>query len=195
MEPRPEPERVTSSGTGTGVRSRPHLLDIMTLIAGLAIGIWMVLPDLRGEQGHVIGSIDDAIMIAAVMVLGGLALVGPPLLLRQKSRKRRSTTWGAGNLLWFATGTSAWLLWPPIVVRRVQGQSFGNSDTGVCFAYGTPLMAVYVVAALLAGGWLRRSRRRRLRRSWHETFGLLLGLAWACTGLYVLVNLYRASWR
>jgi len=53
------------------------------------------------------------------------------------------------------------------------------------------LMAVYVVAALLAGGWLRRGRRRRFaRRSWRERFGLLLGLAWACTGAYVLFLLY-----
>jgi hypothetical protein len=51
-------------------------------------------------------------------------------------------------------------------------------------------MALYVVAALAAGGWLRRSRRRRLRRSWHERFGLALGLFWACTGLYVLALLY-----
>jgi hypothetical protein len=52
-------------------------------------------------------------------------------------------------------------------------------------------MAVYVTAALLAGGWLGKRRRRRLRRSWREQFGLLLGLCWACTGFYVLYVLYR----
>ena len=163
----------------------------MVLIAGLALGIWLVLPDLRGvPQG--IGSLNDAVLIGAVMVLGGLSVVGPPLLLSR--RKRDRGPWQAGKLLWFASGTAAWLLWPPIVVRRFQGPGFGNSETGLCFAYGTPLMAVYVVAALLAGGWLRKSRRRRIRRSWRETFGLLLGLAWACTGLYLLVNLYRSAW-
>lgn len=173
-------------------RDRPRLLDLMVLIAGLAFGLWIVLPDLRPGAPQAIDSINDAVLIGAVMVLGGLSVVGPPLLLSR--RKRERGPWQAGKLLWFASGTSAWLLWPPVVVRRFQGQGFGGSETDLCFAYGTPLMAVYVVAALLAGGWLRKSRRRRIRRSWRETFGLLLGLAWACTGLYVLVNLYRSEW-
>ena len=37
-----------------------------------------------------------------------------------------------------------------IVTSRLVGrQGVGGSETGVCFLYGTPLMAVYVVAALL----------------------------------------------
>ena len=30
-----------------------------------------------------------------------------------------------------------------------------------------------------------------MRRSWQETFGLLLGLVWACTGLYIISLFYR----
>ena len=45
-------------------------------------------------------------------------------------------------------------------------------------------------ASLLAGGWLRRRGRRRLRRNWSECFGLLLSCVWACTGLYMLCLLY-----
>jgi hypothetical protein len=52
-------------------------------------------------------------------------------------------------------------------------------------------MAVYVTIALLVSGRFRRSRRRRLFRSWQETFGLFLGLAWACTGLYLIATFYR----
>jgi hypothetical protein len=53
-------------------------------------------------------------------------------------------------------------------------------------------MALYVTIALHAGGWLPLRRRRRHRpRSWTETFGLLLGLLWACTGLYVLGLIYH----
>ena len=63
--------------------------------------------------------------------------------------------------------------------------------SALCFFYGTPPMALYVTLALLAGGHLTRSRRRRMRRSWQETFGLLLGLAWACTGLYIISLFYR----
>ena len=61
---------------------------------------------------------------------------------------------------------------------------------GVCYFYGTPLMAVYVALALLAGGWIRPRRRRRRPLPWRERFGIVLGLAWACTGLYVLSWIY-----
>jgi hypothetical protein len=60
-----------------------------------------------------------------------------------------------------------------------------------CFAYGTPLMAIYVGSALLFGGWIRRKGRSRRRRlSWRERFGLALGIAWAATGGYVLYLIY-----
>jgi hypothetical protein len=77
----------------------------------------------------------------------------------------------------------------------------GGSAT-ICFAYGTPLMALYVTIALLLGGGFRRRRRRRLfqgravrQRSWMETFGLVLGLLWAGTGLYVLALIYFDDFR
>ena len=54
-------------------------------------------------------------------------------------------------------------------------------------------MALYVTLGMLSGGWLTKCRRKRMTRSWPETFGLLLGLAWACTGLYVLEILYEAD--
>jgi hypothetical protein len=170
---------------------RMHLGELMALVAGLAVGIWLVLPP--GGRVPQMGLLEGGLLLGIAGVLGGLSLVGPPLLLRDRLRRRRGARpgpWGAGRLLWFSSGTSAWLLWPPIVSRRALGGAFNDSESAVCFAYGTPLMALYVVAALSAGGWLRRSRRRRMRRDWRERFGLLLGLLWACTGLYVLAMLY-----
>jgi hypothetical protein len=88
---------------------------------------------------------------------------------------------------------ASWLLWPPLVVQRLQGKDT-QSVAGICYFYGTPLMALYVTISLLAGGWLG-PRRWRGRRSWRETFGLLLALAWACTGLYILSIIYRKDFR
>ena len=51
------------------------------------------------------------------------------------------------------------------------------------------MMALFVTIGLLSGGWL--GRRRGRRRRGREAFGLLLGLAWACTGLYILSIIYR----
>lgn len=162
----------------------------MALIAGTAFGLWLVLADVQSEEGLVMRSISDVGLLITVFVLGGLSLVGPLLLLAE--RRPRGRPWGAGKVLWFSTGMAAWLLWPPVVYARIGGRKLGDTITAPCFAYGTPLMAIYVTCALLAGGWLRRSRRRRTRSA-REQFGLLLGMLWACTGLYVLYLLYASD--
>jgi hypothetical protein len=159
----------------------------MLLIAGATVGIWLALGELRSR--NVGGGPDDyfaKVIFAFVFALGGFALVGVPLLLWTARRR----PWGAGRLQWFAHGTAAWLLWPPIVYQRIEGRTAG-SMSAICYFYGTPLMALYMTLALLAGGHLRRSKARRMLRSWQETFGILLGLAWACTGLYLISLFYR----
>ena len=167
---------------------RPRRLaiwEMCLLVAGIAVGFWLfgmmeMGPGGLGWYGPLIG------------VLGGMSVVGPPILLWE--RRRRRSRWGPGEVLWFSSGISAWLLWPPIVIVRLRGQGggqVGGGTTATCFAYGTPLMAIYVGSALLFGGWIRRkgwSRRRRL--SWREKFGLALGVAWAATGGYVLYLIY-----
>lgn len=161
---------------------------LMLLVAGLAFGCWMIVDDVRKGGGGGGATRFQYGLLIPVGLLGGLSLVGVPLLLVMRRKKR--PPWGPGRLIWFSTGMSAWLLWPPVVVKRVGGGTFGQTDGGVCFAYGTPLMAIYVLAALLAGGWFRKRGRRRIARSWAEAFGLALGAAWACTGLYVLSIIY-----
>jgi hypothetical protein len=170
-------------------RGEPRLTIgvMMLLIAGAAVGLWLTVGWQRA-RGNESGG-DEALfpwLYGLVFVLGGLSLAGVPLLLLTARRRH----WGAGRFLWFTQGTAAWILWPPIVFRRVAGSS-GESMTDICFFFGTPPMALYVTLALLAAGRLNRSGRRRLYRSWQETFGLLLGLAWACTGLYLISLFYR----
>jgi hypothetical protein len=154
----------------------------MLLIAGLAFSLWLGLPGLKKND-------IPEFFLVVVAVLGGLSLFGPPLLLAELRRRRRR--WRAGKVLWFSTGMASWLLWPPAIYRRTHGLDPGQSY--LCYAYGTPLMAIYVTTALLAGGWLRRGRRNRVPLSWRDQFGLLLGMAWACTGLYVLYLIYSTD--
>jgi hypothetical protein len=163
----------------------------MLLIAGAALGFWLQLEFLRAQTNQIEDNLNRW-LFAGVFTLGGLSLIGVPLLLLTARRK----AWGAGRFLWFTTGTAAWLLWPPVIFQRMTGTTPqgppGNSMSALCFFYGTPVMAVYVTLALLAKGAFRRSQRRRMRRSQQELFGLLLGLLWACTGLY-LIGLFYAQ--
>jgi hypothetical protein len=164
------------------------ILDLVILIAGLGVGFWLAI----GILGKGWPQSAEQWLTLVVFVLGGLSLVGPPLLLR--ARRRRHARFRAGEVLWFCQGTAAWLLWPPVIVRHIQAKPGDPAGmAAACYVYGTPLTALYVTIALLAGGWLplRRRRNRRHRRSFTETFGLMLGLAWACTGLYVLGLIYK----
>jgi hypothetical protein len=180
------------------------LAAAMWLVFGVAFGLWFVSGDIRrnlsGQGGPPDTTLlgerwqkwEGAVLLAVIGSLGGLSLIGPPLLLWERWKRRQP--WNDGRLFWFAQGTASWLLWPPVIARRIASapQPFvGETMSGVCYFYGTPLMALYITLALLSGGRLRRSRRRRIKRSWKERFGLLLGMAWACTGLYILSMIYR----
>jgi hypothetical protein len=170
----------------------------MLLVAGAALGLWLV-GDLLGwfikwisgqgaePQNPPVGTWFQLITVVLVSILGGLSSVGVPLLLLTA----RDRPWGAGRLLWFACGIATWLLWPPVIYQRLaHGTALMRTASGSLFAYGTPLLAVTITLALLAGGRLNRSRRRRISRSWQETFGLLLGLLWACMGIYMTAHSY-----
>jgi hypothetical protein len=178
-------------------RQRLGIGMLMALIAGLSVGLWLATSPANNGGGPGPEKWRMQILLWAAFLLGGLSLVGPPWLLAESRRRRAGPPWGAGKMLWFSSGTASWLLWPPIIVKRVRGVPAGMNNDGtmsaVCYVYGTPLMALYVTLALLAGGWLGKRRRKRLARSWSETFGLILGLAWACTGLYVLELLYESD--
>ncbi len=173
-----------------GMRRRLTILDMMLLIAGLAVGLWLGLGLIRKDPN---AEIEFTVLLAAAYLLGGVSLIGPPLLLWQRYHHRPRKRLGVGESFWFCQGTASWLLWPPVIVRRVGGIEGPGPMSGLCFAYGTPLMALSITITLLAGGWLRVRRRRRKPRHWTETFGLILGLLWACTGLYALSILYRAD--
>lgn len=185
---RPQGDRLTLGG-------------MLALTVGLACSFWLFLEVLRRE-------LDPAKLEAYVflggLVLGGMSAVGVPWLLVDRLRRGgpRRRPWGAGRLLWFATGSAAWLLWPPVVYRRIvpaNPNAVGGADSisQVCYFYGTPLMAAYMLLALWAGGHVRRRRRRGRARPhrWSERFGLALGIGWGGLGIVVLYMIYFNHFR
>jgi hypothetical protein len=187
---------VVQPNRGQFRESRMNLAALMLLIAGAGLGFWLVLNDLKemlflsgpGNTEPSWSKWDPPGLVLLVFTVGGMSLVGVPLLLWTA----RHRVWHAGRLLWFIQGTASWLLWPPMVYQRTAEGSLKGGLTA-CYYYGTPAMALYVTIALLAGGYLSRGRRRRIRRSWQEQVGLVLGLLWACTGLYMISLYYKSD--
>lgn len=177
-------------------RPSPSLGALMILGAGATVGFWLFLPPIREEAQKIswrdLKPLLPTAWLVAVGVLGGLSILGPPLLLRERARRRRR--WGPGRFLWFVQGTASWLMWPPIVYGRLHTPAMSRLGEGmgvICYVYGTPLMALYVGLALLAGGRGRRRLRARLGPGWRERFGRALGLLWAIVGVGVLILIYR----
>lgn len=166
------------------------ILAFMALVGAAGFGLWLVLPDMRDDPQHVV-EVGDRWLLPIVAVLGGASLIGPVVLALSRRRSPRRP-FRPGEVMWFSQGMATWLLWPPVVYHRAQGERFADTLAGPCYFYGTPLMAIYVTSALLVGGWLRPRRRRR---TWTEQVGLVLGLAWACTGFYLLYTIYKHDFR
>ena len=184
---------------GEGRPTRPARIDPLTIrdllvvVAGVGIALAVTRPiwtaPYQDQPGDPIQLVPVAVRVI-VAILSGASFVGVPLLLARWRRRR--TPWGPGKLAWFSQGTAAWLLWPPVVYYQLAAPRGGSDPTwtSVCWLWGTPLMGLYITAAILAGGWFGRRGRRRLKRSSREQFGLLLSCLWACTGLYFLGFLY-----
>lgn len=196
-EPSMQPSSAGRPAPRSGYGDRPTIGVLMAIIAGIALGMW-VLGKAAAESN---GPLSNRVLIWVVTALGCLSVMGVPILLFERFRGKGPPNWGAGRLSWFAQSTAAWLLWPPIVAGRFRqpapGEEFvgEGAAAGICYYYGTPLMAVYVGAALIFGGALRKSRRRRIRRSFRESFGLALAVLWAATGLYILGLIYTNNLR
>jgi hypothetical protein len=158
---------------------------VMLLIGGVAAGLWLSRD--QEDYGADLLEWDRPIFITTAFVLGGLSLIGPPLLLLNS----RYYPWGEGRFLWFVLGSAAWLTWPGIALlgqERVRMHWGGRCSA--LFMYGTPLIALCHMIGLLGSGRLGSPTRHRLRQSWQECFGLILGLGWAITGLYVAALFY-----
>ena len=188
-----EPLKIRSAHEKGTRREQLSILELLFFVAGVGIAL-AVTRQIWTAPYHVTDG--DPIQVVPIVVrvivavLSGFSFIGVPLLLSRLTRRR--TPWGPGKVAWFSQGVATWLLWPPILYYQLPLQRSGNDMpwSSVCWLWGTPLMGLYMTAAILAGGWFSRRGRRPTKRSFREQFGLILSCLWACTGLYLLGLLY-----
>ncbi len=120
-------------GTTVERKDRLSIGVAMLLVAGATFGLWLVTPDLRdphpGPYGF--GYWDEAIALGVAYGLGGVSLLGPPLLLLRV----RGRPWGPGRLLWFSCGLATWIFWPPYIYSHATwGATLLASNRRNCFS-------------------------------------------------------------
>jgi hypothetical protein len=181
---------------------RFHVLEGMALIAGLALAFWLFgdvirerWEDLSSNPHHfdpvLANRLDTLVWFGAVALLGGLSSVGVPLLVVERilGPDRR---WGTGRVLWFVHGLAGWLLWPAMVFNKVAYGIGGLPDYALMvYVIASPLLGLVLFPTLFLRLRSWRRARRAIGQGWREQFGLALGLAWACAGLYLLAMIYR----
>jgi hypothetical protein len=180
--------------------SRLSIGVVMLLVSGIAIGVWLAGDLLKEEftrgrttnepvTAHAgFGWADWTLAVVAGSLLGGLSLIGPPLLLITGCKRQ----WGSGRTLWFSYGIATWVLWTPVVFLKAIGDHqppWNRGGEDVMLALPS-VASVLTMPAMVASGALRRSRRRRFFQSWQERFGVALGVGWTCLGLYWIVWIY-----
>jgi hypothetical protein len=188
-----DPLKIQSAPDRSARWERMSLRELFLLVAGVGIALAVTrqistAPYQSGDGDPI--ELVPIVVRVIVAVLSGLSFAGVPLLLSRLTRRR--TPWGPGKVAWFSQGIATWLLWPPILYYQLSLPRSGKDMpwSSVCWLWGTPLMGLYMTAAILMGGWFGRRGRRPMNRSWREQFGLILSCLWACTGLYFLSLLY-----
>ena len=88
----------------------------MLLIAGAALGLWSVIHGFGPGNGRWETGRTSTGGSSVGFRPGRLLFAWDRRYLLVTARRRR---WGVDRLLWFAHGMAAWLLWPPIVYKRI----------------------------------------------------------------------------
>jgi|GEM_PF-3949223 len=204
----PPASRGLQHGTGSG----PTLIEWMALVAGLAVAFALFGELLRSDDNKA------AWHVWPLAILGGLSLPMPWLItrrLRSKHRRQGATTpptlmdWTPWEFLVTVQGWAAWMTWPPVMVMKWNGQKISDSTTYCTYFFGTPLMSLAVLAALIqARGikglrqWARLgeadanpTRPARPPLPWTTTFAMILGALWALSGLHFVMRMVWEDWR
>lgn len=165
----------------------PGIRDAMVFIAGIALGIWLFVDDLKKLPSREFG----LWVQCYIAMLGGMSMSGCVLLTIDRFQYRRH--WRAPVLAWFAIGLTAWSLAPAITILKIKEaakQSWKVGDLApACFIYTLPLMGMFLFVATLVGG---RARREwwACRGWWPEWLSMWCLAGWSLAGIYVLKVVY-----
>lgn len=165
-------------------RDRLTIWRMLVIVTAVAVGIAVFGPE-RGAQD--IGAVDWWRHLTTAFMIG-LSLAGPIFSL-VRSRTYRL---GAGGLLALTLGLGCLVLLPPATYVRFHGSGVDNNTSIMCLYYCLPLMSLWYLAAMQAGG--RISRRSFSRAApFSERYGLFLALLWSPLGLWLMWDFYSEA--
>jgi uncharacterized membrane protein YhaH (DUF805 family) len=166
------------------IRDRLTIFRILVIVTALAIGIALYLPNTIE-----LAEVDSWRWLATTFMIG-LSLAGPVFAFS----RRRSHRLGASGLLALTLGLGVLVMMPPaIMIRCYKGEGhIEQSAVAVCLFYSMPMMSLWYLLAMTAGG---RLTRRSFSRAtpWSERYGLFLALLWSPLGMWVLWDCYSEA--
>lgn len=166
LDARPQPDRLT-------------LRRLMLLIAGVAVGFWLIETEKFDPY-----EVDHYRRVAWVMGFG-CSLAGPWIVTAQA---RRGAALAVAAYFWLMTGVGSWIFVPGLIYARFAG---GNADPfKACLLYAQLLPALWLVVsiALVSPRMFTNLWRPG---PWIERCGLALAVYWAPNGAWLVLDLYR----
>lgn len=163
------------------VRDRLTILRMLVIVTTIAIGVAVYGPERSKFDPEKI----ESWRFFYTSLLLGMSLAGPMFALV----RRRNYRLGAGGLLALTLGLGALVMMPPAIMMRSRNGSVENSTAFFCLYYCMPLMTLWYLAAMAAGGRLSRRSLSRVA-PWSERYGLILALLWSPLGLWLLWEVY-----
>jgi hypothetical protein len=174
------------------------LATAMTLVAGVALGLWIFTSTKRADPHLILPVHPDWRLndwrtwaVGAYASLLGLAMAGSCVLLVGRFRKRQH--WRAGASALFAVGIASWLFTPMAALVRYRGDH-DPEWLWTFFCVVLPVVSVFLLAANITGARCY-PRWWACEGWWAEWFGMWLLVALSLPGLYCLADVISMYWK
>lgn len=168
------------------LRDRLTIFRMLVIVTTVTIGIVVYGPE-RAKKEAPLDFVEWGRILASSVVIG-LSLAGPVFAVV----RARTYRLGAGGLLALTLGLGCLVMLPPAAAMRFRPNSPAFNSGAMCLYYCIPLVCLWYLAAMAAGGRISR-RSFSPAVPFSERYGLLLALLGSPLGLWLMWDFYREA--